>query len=496
MKEIKKLLVANRAEIALRIIRTAKALGIKTVAVFSEADKTAAHVAAADEAVSLGSPEASRSYLNIAAIIDAARRVKADAIHPGYGFLSERADFAKAVADAGIIFVGPPASALALAGDKIGARKIAMECAIPVVPGGEVEDLSAARALAARLGFPVVVKAAAGGGGRGMRVVRAETELEEALEAGAREAKQAFGDGRVYLEKFLARPRHVEVQLLCDAYGRVVVLGERECSVQRRHQKLIEESPSPVVDDELRSKMAQAAIKLAQRTGYVNAGTVEFLLDGREFYFLEINARLQVEHPVTELRFNCDLVAEQLKLAAGEPVRDRWEPRGHALECRIYAEDPELGFRPATGEVLYVHKPEGPGVRVDSWIEPGSRITPYYDGLLAKVITYGEDREQARRRMAIALEELVLAGVPHTGGFLRDIVLSEPFIRGELSTRLIDEQFATWRPDQQALRVALAMAATAFVRRIDLTQSATGPTLNRRADRSPWVELRGFVPWS
>jgi acetyl/propionyl-CoA carboxylase alpha subunit len=495
MRRIRRLLIANRGEIALRIIRSAQAMGLKTVAVYSQADAGAAHVAAADDALPIGPAEAARSYLSIESILAAALKSGADAIHPGYGFLSEQAPFARAVAEAGLIFVGPPAPVLAAVGDKLAARKMALELGVPLVPGAAPDSLSAARALAADIGYPVLVKAAAGGGGRGMRVARSESELEQALEAGAREATAAFGDGRVYLEKYLARPRHLEVQILADQHGRVVALGERECSVQRRHQKLIEEAPSPALDDGLRSQIAEAAIKLAARANYVNAGTIEFLLDGREFYFLEVNARLQVEHPVSELRFGCDLVAEQLKLAMGERVEQRRRPRGHAMECRVYAEDAEADFRPAAGKVLYFQQPAGPGVRVDTWLASGVEVTSFYDGLLAKVITWGEEREQARRRMARALEEFVLAGVTHTAGFLRDVVRSAPFAAGELSTRLIAEHFAAWRPAQEQVEIALVAAALARQ-----TASSDGRGVRQDArtqpERSPWRELARFSPWS
>jgi 3-methylcrotonyl-CoA carboxylase alpha subunit len=495
MKRITRLLIANRGEIALRIIRSAKALGLKTIAVYSQADVGAAHVAAADDAFLIGPPQAAQSYLSIDSIMAAARKAQADAIHPGYGFLSEQARFARAVAEAGLVFVGPPASVLAIAGDKLAARNLALEVGAPVVPGAAPGSLSEARALAAALGYPVLIKAAAGGGGRGMRVACAESELTEALEAGEREARAAFGDARVYLEKYLARPRHIEVQILADQYGDVVAMGERECSIQRRHQKLIEESPSPALDDSLRTQIVEAALKLAARANYVNAGTIEFLLDGRNFYFLEINARLQVEHPVTELRFGCDLVAEQLKVAMGERLKRHWEPHGHAIECRVYAEDPEADFRPAAGKVLHLRQPAGPGVRVDSWLTSGSEITSFYDGLLAKVITWGEKREQARQRMALALGELMLAGVTHTAGFLRDVVLSAPFARGELSTRFISEHFAAWHPLRETIEIATL--AGALARQASLSNRRLAASdMHAQPNRSPWHELASFSPWS
>jgi acetyl-CoA carboxylase biotin carboxylase subunit len=498
---LKKLLIANRGEIALRVIRSARVMGLKTVAVFSEADAATAHVAEADEARLIGPPEAARSYLNIAAIIEAAKSSGADSIHPGYGFLSERPEFARAVTEAGLIFVGPPGDVMAAIGDKVAARRVAIEAGVPVVPGSEVADLASARSFAREAGLPILVKAAAGGGGRGMRVVEREADLEASLEAAAREAQAAFGDGRVFLEKYLARPRHIEVQLLGDNHGKVVALGERECSIQRRHQKVIEESPSPAVNDRLRARMLEAAIRLAGAVGYRSAGTVEFLLDGDNFYFLEVNARLQVEHPITEIRFNCDLVAEQLKLAAGEHVADPASPRGHAIECRICAEDAEHDFRPATGKVLYLRQPGGPGVRLDTFLGPGVEISAYYDSLLAKLICSGADREQARCRTLLALDEFALLGVSNTAAFLRDVVASEPFARAELSTHFIEENFPHWRSaeDNEASPAAdAAWIAAALVSEralgSDRTAASTqaGNSSSAVAPRSPWSVLGDF----
>ena len=395
-RPIKTLLIANRGEIALRIIRTARVLGIKTVAVYSEADARSAHVLAADDARLIGPPEPALSYLKAAVILDAARDAGADAIHPGYGFLSERAELARAVTDAGLIFVGPPAEVMAALGDKVAARRLATKAEVPVVPGIETADAASARHFAEQAGYPILVKAAAGGGGRGMRVVDDESNLEAALEAAAREAQAAFGDGRIFIEKYLAYPRHIEIQLLADHHGTVVALGERECSIQRRHQKIIEESPAPGLSPALRDRMLDSALRLARSAGYRNAGTAEFLVDGDNFYFLEVNARLQVEHPITELRFGCDLVAEQLRIAAGERLTPPLEPRGCAIECRINAEDAEHDFRPATGHVTALALPSGPGVRVDTHLTAGAEVPPYYDSLIAKLITFGADREMVR----------------------------------------------------------------------------------------------------
>ena len=497
-RKIRKLLIANRGEIALRVIRTARALGIATVAVHSAADRMAAHAAAADEAIAIGASEPAQSYLNIPAIIAAARAAGADAIHPGYGFLSERPEFARAVRDHDLIFVGPPPEVMAALGDKVAARRIAVKAGAPVVPGVETGDLASARTFGDRAGYPLLVKAAAGGGGRGMRVVAAPDALEGALEAAAREAQAAFGDGRVFLEKYLARPRHVEIQLLGDQYGEVVALGERDCSIQRRHQKIIEESPAPGLAAATRARMVEAALKLARAAGYQNAGTAEFLLDGDEFYFLEVNARLQVEHPVTELRFGCDLVAEQLRIAEGDRVGAPNEPRGCAIECRINAEDAEYDFRPATGRVASLTLPAGPGVRVDTHLGPGAEVTPFYDSLAAKLIVYGADRERARARMVAALEEFSLVGIRTTAAFLRDVIASQAFARADLSTRFLEEHLPRWRPDDAALRAALIAAALVAEGRLGAPgaggQGVTaGAAANARP--SPWTTLAGFETW-
>jgi len=494
---IKKLLIANRGEIALRIVRSARVMGLRTVAVYSDADASAAHVGAADEACRLGPPEPAQSYLNIAAMLDAARASGADAIHPGYGFLAERPEFARAVTAAGMTFVGPPAEVMAAVGDKLAARRVAVAAGVPVVPGSEVADLAAAREFGARAGFPILVKAAAGGGGRGMRVVAAAAELPAALEAAAREAQAAFGDGRVYLEKYLARPRHIEVQLLGDEHGNIVALGERECSIQRRHQKIIEESPAPGLSDTLRGRLIDSALRLARAAGYRNAGTAEFLVAGDDHYFLEVNARLQVEHPVTELRYSRDLVCDQIAIAAGARVAEPSSPRGAAIECRINAEDAAHDFHPAIGRVLALNLPAGPGVRVDTHLTPDAEISPYYDSLIAKLICWGESREQARRRMVAALDEFSLLGVQTIAGFLRDVVASAPFARAELSTRFIPELFPQWRPRDPHLKLALIAAAivaqgggAAAGAHDGAGRALTGP-----AARSPWTELGQLELW-
>ena len=490
-RRLKKLLIANRGEIALRIIRSARLFGLKTVAIYSDADAKSAHVAAADEAIAIGPPEAAKSYLNIEAIVDAAKQSSADAIHPGYGFLSERPEFAKATADAGIVFVGPRPEVMAALGNKVSARRIAVEAGVPVVPGIDVAEVSAAREFAEQAGYPILVKAAAGGGGRGMRVVGEPRELESALEAAAREAVAAFGDGRIFIEKYLANPRHVEIQILGDEHGSVVALGERDCSIQRRHQKIIEESPAPGLSSKMQSRIVEAALKLARAAHYTNAGTVEFLVQGDHFYFLEVNARLQVEHPVTEMRFGCDLVCEQLRIASGEKIQEPATPRGAAIECRINAEDPEHDFCPATGTVLHLRVPGGPGVRFDSHLVRGTEVTPWYDGLLGKLICYGANREEARGRMVDALGEFALLGITNNAAYLRDIIASDQFRDAKLSTRFIDEHFWDWTTAEDTLNAAIVAAAISVG---ELKADGAAPRIAREK-RSPWESLNSFELW-
>jgi len=497
-RALKKLLIANRGEIALRVIRSARLLGLKTVAVFSDADRASTHVAEADEARLIGPAAPTESYLNIDAVMRAAIETGADAIHPGYGFLSERPAFARAVEKAGLIFVGPTSSAMEAVGDKVAARRLAMDAKVPVVPGIETADPPSVRAFAKKVGYPILVKASAGGGGRGMRVVEEAAALEAALESAAREAQAAFGDGRIFVEKYLARPRHIEVQILGDSHGKIVALGERECSIQRRHQKLIEESPSVAVDEKLRGQICDAAVRLASAVGYQSAGTVEFLLQDGEFYLLEVNARLQVEHPVTEIRFGCDLVAEQLRIAAGERVSDPATPRGATIECRITAEDAEHDFRPAIGRVSYLHLPNAPGVRVDTFLTQGIEISANYDSLLAKIICYGANREEARRRMLLALDEVVIVGLHHTTAFLRDVIASEQFERGDLSTHFVDDHFHQWRHDASAEKAALIAAALVAAGAIGRGELAASSSVNGKMERrgqSPWSGLGGFQLW-
>ena len=444
----RKVLIANRGEIALRIIRACRMLGLKTVAVHSEADADALHVRFADEAVCVGPADSGQSYLNIPRLIAAAEITGADAVHPGYGFLAENAEFAEICLQSKLVFIGPTPEQIRQMGDKAEARRLMAEAGVPVVPGspGATDDLRVVRRIAEEIGFPVLVKAAAGGGGKGMRVARESAELDLVFPQARREAEASFGDGRVYLEKLLERTRHVEIQVLGAADGRVIHLGERDCSAQRRHQKLLEEAPSPVVDAELRQRMGEAAVRGAERIGYVGAGTMEFLLaaDG-EFYFMEMNTRIQVEHPVTELVTGEDLVLQQLLVAAGEPLRlagERVEFRGHAIECRINAEDPERNFMPAPGTITSFHQPGGPGVRVDTAAYQSYRIPPQYDSLIAKLLTHGADRDQAIARMRVALDEFVIEGVATTIPLHRRLIDDPAFLHGEIHTRFVEEWLA------------------------------------------------------
>jgi acetyl-CoA carboxylase, biotin carboxylase subunit len=466
-----KVLVANRGEIALRVIRACHELGIRTVAVFSEADARAPHVREADEGVLIGPPPSSESYLLGDRIIQAALDTGAEAIHPGYGFLSEREWFARAVRDAGLVFVGPPAEAIAATGSKTAARQLAISADVPVVPGTTeaLRDADEAREVAARFGYPVLLKAAAGGGGKGMRVVRSESELAGSLDAARREAMNAFGDDAVYVEKYVVGPRHVEIQVLGDMHGTILSLGERECSVQRRHQKMIEEAPSVAVDADLRRAMSDAAVRFASAAGYVNAGTCEFLLDAQgNFYFLEMNTRLQVEHPVTELVTGIDIVEWQLRVAAGEALpfeQDRIVPNGWAIECRITSEDPANGFLPSTGRISYLHTPGGPGVRWDGGVESGSEIGLFYDPMLAKLIVWAPTRDRAIERMHRALLELTIDGIESSRDFHLRVMEDGEFRRGDIEIqwleRRLDSLLASEPPDDVVRRAAMVAALIA-----------------------------------
>ncbi len=460
----RKVLIANRGEIAVRILRACRELGIRTVAVYSEADRRALHVRLADEAYAIGPALARNSYLRIDRLVQTARDSGAEAIHPGYGFLSENPDFAAACNEAGIVFVGPPASAIAAMGDKVAARRLMHAAGVPIVPG-TAHDLRDEEIVgeAGRIGFPLFIKAAAGGGGKGMRLVQGPGELGRSLAAARREAKKAFGDDRVYLERAVLGARHVEIQVLADAHGRTIHLGERDCSIQRRHQKLVEETPSPAVDEALREGMGAVAVRAAEAVGYVNAGTVEFLLDREHnFYFLEMNTRLQVEHGITEAVTGVDIVKEQLRIAAGEPLRFQQadlRPQGHAIECRITAEDPFNHFLPAGGRVIRLFQPSGPGVRVDSGVEEGTEVSTFYDSLLAKLIVWAENREAAIQRMGRALDEYRVVGLPTSIPFHQWVMADDDFRRGAYDTGFLADHFSLAEPDRAANQPLAALVA-------------------------------------
>jgi acetyl-CoA carboxylase biotin carboxylase subunit len=463
-----KVLIANRGEIALRVIRACRELGVGAVAVYSDADAMAPHVREADEAIHIGGAPSAESYLRGERIIDAARRTSAEAIHPGYGFLAEREWFARGVRDAGLVFVGPPPEAIAAMGSKTSARQLATAAGVPIVPGTKepVRDDTEAKAVAAILGYPVLVKAVAGGGGKGMRVVARESDLSGALDAARREAQNAFGDDTVYFEKYIAGPRHVEIQILADQQGTVLSLGERECSIQRRHQKMLEEAPSVAVSPELRHRMGETAVAVARAAGYVNAGTCEFLLDrDGQFYFLEMNTRLQVEHPVTELVTGIDVVQWQLRIAAGERLPFRPEdivPRGWAIQCRITSEDPANGFLPSTGRIGYLRVPGGPGVRWDGGIGVGSEIGLHYDSMLAKLIVWAPTREAAIARMHRALLELTIDGVATSRDFHLRVMEDAEFRRGDVEIQWLERRLESLThvappPDGAAVAAIAAM---------------------------------------
>ncbi|WP_172136928.1 acetyl-CoA carboxylase biotin carboxylase subunit [Adlercreutzia sp. ZJ473] len=442
-----KILIANRGEVALRVMRAARELGVKTVAVYSTEDADTYPVRYADEAVCIGPAPANKSYLVMANIIEAAKQTGAEAIHPGYGFLAENADFARACAEEGIVFIGPSPECIESMGDKSSARETMKSCGVPTVPGSDgcLDTVEEAREFAERVGYPVLIKATAGGGGKGMREVHDPADLEAQYKAARTEAGAAFGNDGVYLEKLVLRPRHVEVQILADDFGNNVALCERDCSIQRRHQKLVEEAPSPALTEEVRRAMGVAAVKAVRATGYRNAGTIEFLLDERgHFYFMEMNTRVQVEHPVTEQITGTDIIKEQLRIAAGEPMscagRAPFVPSGHAIEMRINAEDPAHGFRPCPGTVTAFEPPAGPGVRVESYVRAGTRISPYYDSLVAKVIVSGQDRAEAVARARRALDEFVVEGIATTIPFHKRVLENEVFLAGEATTDFIETQ--------------------------------------------------------
>lgn len=489
----KKILIANRGEIAIRVATACKELGIRAVGVYSTVDRNAHHLRYMDDAHWIGDSPPRASYLNVANIIDVARRAGAQAIHPGYGFLAENSDFAKACEESGFVFIGPSANALALVGDKVASRNTVQKVGVPIIPGMQTvgKDSSGFRKIAKKVGYPVIVKASMGGGGKGMRIVRTEKELEASIAAGQREAKSAFGDASVYLEKYIEKPRHIEFQVLRDHHGNVIHLFERECSIQRRHQKIIEETPSTALDDDLRMKMGEAAKKVIEIAEYTNAGTVEFLLDeNRNFYFLEVNARVQVEHPITEMVTGVDLVRQQIRIAAGDKInlsQASIEQRGHAIEARIYAEDPENNFLPCPGRILYLNEPSGPGIRVDSGIYQGWDVPPHYDPILSKLIVWAENRNVAIERMSNALKDYIVLGIKNNLGYLKRIMGTSKFTKGDYDTHFIDENAEELSIPRENIHVVLVAAALLAAEKKGVSVESGGTQIRR--DTTPWQEL-------
>ncbi|NIK74128.1 propionyl-CoA carboxylase alpha chain [Thermonema lapsum] len=485
-RKIRKILVANRGEIALRIMRSAKEMGIRTVAIYSEADREALHVRYADEAVCVGPAPSSESYLRIDRILEACRQTGADAVHPGYGFLSENAHFARAVEEAGLIFIGPSPQSIELMGSKLAAKEAAKKQGVPLVPGTAeaLTDVEEGKRIAREIGYPVLIKASAGGGGKGMRVVEKEEDFAEQMERAISEAISAFGDGAVFIEKYIASPKHIEIQVLGDRYGKVVYLFERECSIQRRHQKVIEEAPSAVVDENMRRAMGEAAVRVAKACGYYNAGTVEFIVDEqRNFYFLEMNTRLQVEHPVTEMITGIDLVKEQIRIAEGQPLRFSQEElkiNGHAIEVRVYAEDPRNNFLPNVGKLLSYERPQGPGVRVDDAFEAGMQVPIYYDPMIAKLIVHAPSRQEAIDRMLRAIGEYKITGIATTLDFCAFALQHPAFTDGSFDTNFV-KQYFTPEVLNSALTEEELQTAAAFVAHLWNEQKGQSQVLNNGA---------------
>ncbi len=493
---MKKILVANRGEIALRVMKACREMGIPTVAVYSTSDKESLHVRFADEALCIGPPPPLESYLDIDKIMSCALEKGADAIHPGYGFLAENPELARRCERKGITFIGPGSEAMALLGNKVESRKTMIKAGVPVIPGmvGGSTDVAALGVEAKKMGFPVLVKAAGGGGGKGMRIIRAPGDLEDSLDSCMREAKAAFGDDTIYLEKYIERPRHIEFQILADTHGNVIHLFERECSIQRRYQKIVEETPSVALDPALREKMGAVAVKVAKTVGYTNAGTVEFLLNAKgEFYFLEVNARVQVEHPITEAVVGVDLVKHQIRVASGEKLslgQKELRQRGHAIECRIYAEDPENNFLPSAGKILFVREPDGPGIRCDSGIWSGCEVPVHYDPILSKLVVWDETREQARMRMVAALRDYAILGVRTNTQFLIDTLEHPAFREGATHTGFIPDHLSDWKPpeeDGMELKAALLAAAA-----LEKKGPASRPGSARVKTFSPWKTGTGW----
>ncbi len=486
----KKVLIANRGEIAVRILRTCRELGIRTVAVYSEPDRQSLHVRFADEAYPLGGKTPAESYLRGDAILEIAKQCGAEAIHPGFGFLAENGAFAQAVTDAGLCFVGPSPQAMKIMGDKLASRQAMLAAGVPVVPGETEPSADAAAALesAKQIGFPVMLKASAGGGGKGIRIVRNADEIESAFNTANGEAQSAFGDGRMYVEKFVERPRHVEIQVLGAKNGKVIYVGERECSIQRRHQKLVEEAPCPVIDLETRRKMGEAAVAAAEAVDYVTAGTVEFLWSQGEFYFLEMNTRIQVEHGITEEIYGIDLIEWMLRTAAGEdlPFENFDQPRGHSIEVRLNAEDPEKGFLPSLGKINNLRLPGGPGVRIDSALYNGMEITPYYDSMLAKLIATGPTREHAIRKMMRVLQELHVGGVTTSASIALEVLRSPEFVSGEYDTGSLERMMDCERDTDQQFKEAAAIVA-ALHRHFEAKHNAVRAGDDSACATNPWV---------
>lgn len=497
---IKKILIANRGEIAVRIMTTAKELGIKTVAVYSDFDRYSLYTKLADEAYHIGESPASKSYLLADRIIDVAKKSKSDAIHPGYGFLSERAHFAKMCQDENIKFIGPSHTAIDNLGSKTRAKELAIKNKVPVVAGTEkaITDYQEAKKIANNIGFPVMIKASAGGGGKGMRVVRNESEIESLLRLAQNEARSSFGDDSVFIEKYIDSPRHIEFQILVDEFGNAVHLGERECSMQRRHQKIIEETPSVIMDENLRFEMGECAKKIALASGYTNAGTVEFMVDeNKKFYFLEVNTRLQVEHPITEMRTGLDLVAEQIKIASGEKLRFNQEDikfKGASIECRICAEDPENNFLPSTGKIEYIFRTSGNGMREDTGIEQGNEISIFYDSMISKLISYAESREVAIRKMKRALKDYKIQGVKTNINFLLNLLESQAFISGSYNTQYVEKYFLPEMVNKKQsiddeVTTAVSLAAILFKEKQE-SKTNNKPASTSNIKTSGWLNLR------
>lgn len=498
MNKIRKILVANRGEIALRVMRSARELGVKTVAVYSEADRNALHVRYADEAICIGPPASSESYLRMDKILDAARQSHADAIHPGYGFLSENEDFAKAVIDAGRIFIGPPPQAIAIMGSKLAAKNAAANFKVPLVPGTTepIGDISKAKKISKEIGYPVLIKASAGGGGKGMRIVNNEQEFQEQMERAVSEATSAFGDGSVFIEKYVSQPRHIEFQIFGDQHGNVVHLFERECSIQRRHQKVVEEAPSSILTPALREKMGEAAVNVARSCGYYNAGTVEFILDDKmNFYFLEMNTRLQVEHPVTEQITGLDLVKLQIQVAEGGKIPFRQEDlkiNGHAVEVRVYAEDPANSFLPDIGTLKTYRRPQGLGIRVDDGFEEGMSIPFYYDPMIAKMICHADTREAAIEKTIRAIDEYQITGVETTLGFCKFVMQHEAFRSGRFDTKFIENYFKPALLNKEIPDLEKDMIASLLASKVYHETSLDGPAEQLQLDSgvSKWKAHR------